>query len=269
MNRKKTMALIGALALLGLGLRNAWADEALTAKQIMEKNFYVTKVKAFKADSTMVLFNAQGEKRERKLANVQALEANGVDSKTLAKFLEPADVRGTGFLQIEHSGADDDQWIFLPALQKSRRLVANNKKDSFFGSDFSYGDISLPKVEAYSHRLTGMEAVGGADCYVVESVPATDQLKDDTGYSKKVSWIRKDNFIEAKVDYYDLNGELFKTQTTSGYQQASSHPDRWLVVHREMDNVQTGHKTVFDFAHLDIKSPVEDGLFTTRSLERP
>ena len=193
----------------------------MTAKQIMEKNFYVTKVKAFKADSTMVLFNAQGEKRERKLANVQALEANGVDSKTLAKFLEPADVRGTMFLQIEHSGADDDQWIFLPALQKSRRLVANNKKDSFFGSDFSLCDISLPKVEAYSHRLTGMEAVGGADCYVVESVPATDQLKDDTGYSKKVSWIRKDNFIEAKVDYYDLNGELFKTQTTSGYQQAS------------------------------------------------
>lgn len=178
-------------------------------------------------------------------------------------------MRGTGFLQIEHSDADDDQWIFLPALQKSRRLVANNKKDSFFGSDFSYGDISLPKVTAYTHKLTGSEMVDKADCYVIESVPATAQLKDDTGYSKKISWIRKDNFIEAKVDYYDLNGELFKTQLISGYHQASANPDRWLVAHREMNNVQTSHKTLFDFTHVDIKSPVDEDLFTTRSLERP
>lgn len=247
----------------------AVAGEVLSARQIMEKNFYVTKVKTLKAVSTMVLINPQGEKRERKLTNLQKLQANGVDSRLLAKFLEPADVRGTGFLQVEHSDADDDQWIFLPALAKSRRLVANNKKDSFFGSDFSYGDITLPKVDAYRHTLKGSEVIGGKDYYVIESVPANDSLKADTGYSKKVSWIRKDNFLEGKVDYYDLNGALLKTQLAADHKKLETNPERWLAQRREMTNVQTGHKTIFTFDQVKAGIVLDDGAFTTRSLERP
>jgi len=217
----------------------------------------------------MVLINPQGEKRERKLTNYAKLQRDGVDNLLLAKFLEPADVRGTGFLQVEHSNADDDQWIFLPALAKSRRLVANNKKDSFFGSDFSYGDITLPKVDAYKHTLKGTETIGGLDYYVIESVPASDTLKDDTGYSRKITWVRKDNFLEGKVEYYDLNGELFKTQITADHKKLESDPDRWLALRREMTNVQTGHKTIFTFDQVTNGAGIEEGLFTTRSLERP
>ncbi|HVM32603.1 MAG TPA: outer membrane lipoprotein-sorting protein, partial [bacterium] len=159
--------ILGALAALS-GVILGHAQEALTGTQVMEKNFYASKVKTLKADSDLVLINAQGEKRIRKVANTQALQPNGIDSKFLAKFLDPADIRGTGFLQIEHSDADDDQWVYLPALQKSRRLVANNKKDSFFGSDFSYGDITLPKPEVYTNTLKPSEPVAGQDCYVVE-----------------------------------------------------------------------------------------------------
>ena len=267
---KKNRILVTAGIALVIALLSVAAHSGeLSARQIMEKNFYVTKVTSLKAVSEMVLINAQGEKRERKLANIVKLEPNGVDSKTVAKFLEPADVRGTGFLQVEHSDADDDQWIFLPALQKSRRLVANNKKDSFFGSDISYGDISLPKVDTYSHTLKGSEAVDGFDCYIVESVPATDQLKDDTGYSKKISWIRKDNFMEAKVDYYDLNGELLKTQLATDHHQVEKNPDHWLAETREVTNVQTGHKTLFTFEKVQAGIPIDDSVFTTRQLERP
>ncbi|HET9870498.1 MAG TPA: outer membrane lipoprotein-sorting protein [bacterium] len=258
---------LGILAVLGTaspGLPQA----ALTADQVMEKNFYAAKVKTLKADSDLVLINAQGDKRVRKVSNLQALQPNGVDSKLLVKFLDPADIRGTGFLQIEHSDADDDQWVYLPALQKSRRLVANNKKDSFFGSDFSYGDITLPKPKAYVNTLKGSQAVDGIDCYVVESVPASESLKEDTGYGKKVSWIRKDDFIEAKVEYYDLSGQLLKVQVTGGVTKAGSNPDRYLVAHREMDNVQTGHKTTLDFTHVQTGVAVDDGVFSTRSLER-
>lgn len=268
------LTILGAFAPVGPFVSSAagapaGAKEELTARQIMEKNFYVTKVKTMKAVSTMVLINPQGEKRERKLTNLQKLQANGVDDLLLAKFLEPADVRGTGFLQVEHSDADDDQWIFLPALGKSRRLVANNKKDSFFGSDFSYGDITLPKVDAYQHTLTGSETIGGLDYYVIESVPANDTLKEDTGYSKKVSWIRKDNFLEGKVDYYDLNGALLKTQVAADHKKLESNPDRWLALRREMTNVQTGHKTIFTFDQVKAGQSIDDGQFTTRSLERP
>ena len=103
-------------------------------------------------------------------------------------------------------------WIYLPALKKSRRLVANNKKDSFVGSDFSYGDISLPKVIKYRHTLTRTEAMDGVDCYVIESVPGDDAVKANSGYSKKITWVRPDNFVETKVEYYDLAGRLLKTQ---------------------------------------------------------
>src|SRR5260370_3918073 len=110
-----------------------------------------------------------------------------MDSKLLVKFTFPSDIKGTAFLQIEHIEADDDEWIYLPALGKSRRLVANNKKDSFVGSDFSYGDISLPSVDLYEHRLMSSEVIDNHDCYEVESLPKSDTTKTDIGYGRKLN----------------------------------------------------------------------------------
>jgi len=148
----------------------------------------------------MVLINDKGQRRERNSTNVVKLQPNGVDSKFLITFSTPADIKGTGFLQVEHIDGDDDLWIYLPALKKSRRLVANNKKDSFVGSDFSYGDISLPKVDKYRHVLLRSDSVDGADCFVIESTPADETVRSTSGYSRKITWVRKDNFLERKVE---------------------------------------------------------------------
>jgi outer membrane lipoprotein-sorting protein len=215
----------------------------------------------------MVLINDKGQKRERKNTTTLKLQPNGVDSNLLVKFSFPNDIKGTGFLQIEHSDGDDDQWIYLPALKKSRRLVANNKKDSFVGSDFSYGDISLPKVDLYRHSLLRSEAIDNHDCYVVESVPANDTVNSNNGYSKKITWVRKDSFLEAKVEYYDLSGRLLKTQLTTGHQLVEPNPQRWFPLYREMTNHQTGHKTVLNFEKVQSGVAVPDGLFTTRYVE--
>jgi outer membrane lipoprotein-sorting protein len=216
----------------------------------------------------MVLINDKGQKRERKMATTQKLQANGVDSNLLVKFSFPTDIKGTGFLQIEHSDRDDDQWIYLPALKKSRRLVANNKKDSFVGSDFSYGDVSLPKVDLYRHALLRSETVDGHDCYVVESAPANDAVKSNNGYSKKITWVRKDSFLEAKVEYYDLAGRLLKTQLITNHKLVEPDKRRWFALNREMINRQTGHKTVLSFEKVESGVPVPDELFTTRYVER-
>lgn len=180
----------------------------------------------------------------------------------------PADIKGTGFLQVEHNDGDDDLWIYLPALKKSRRLVANNKKDSFVGSDFSYGDISLPKVDLYRHTLLRTETVEEMECHVVESVPASEQVKANSGYSRKITWARTDNFIEAKVEYYDLSGRHFKTQRTARHELIEPDKNRWFVLHREMTNHRTGHRTIFSGDNFDPKPSVPDELFTTRSIER-
>jgi outer membrane lipoprotein-sorting protein len=183
------------------------------------------------------------------------------------RFSTPADIKGTSFLQVEHIEGDDDLWIYLPALKKSRRLVANNKKDSFVGSDFSYGDISLPKVDLYRHTLQRTEKVDGRDCYVVESVPATDGVRANSGYGKKLTWVRADNFVEAKVEYYDLAGRLWKTQTVSRHEQVEPQKARWFALQREMVNHQTGHRTVISMSKVTPGVAVPDETFTTRFIE--
>ena len=258
----------GRLAILASLLAAPSLAAQPTAREVMEKNFHVTKVTAIEMEATMVLINDRGQTRERKTTTVVKLQPNGIDSKFLVRFSAPADIRGTGFLQVEHSDGNDDLWIYLPALKKSRRLVANNKKDSFVGSDFSYGDIALPKVDLYQHTLKGREQVDGADCYVVESTPRDDVVRSTSGYSRKVTWVRVDNALEAKVEYYDLAGRLLKTQLVKRHQLVEPDKGKWFALHREMANHQTGHRTTFIVDKLQAVARIADDLFTTRYLER-
>jgi hypothetical protein len=262
---RPTLAVIAAL--LGAAVSSHAAAE-LSAREIMEKNFFASKVSALKTEAVMTLVNDRGQKRERRTTTLVKLQPNDVDSKFLVRFSSPADIKGTGFLQIEHSESDDDQWIYLPALKKSRRLVANNKKDSFVGSDFSYGDISLPKVDLWKHTLLRVEKVEADDCYVIESLPADETVKANSGYSRKMSWISRADFFERKVDYYDLGGRLLKTQLVGNVELIEADKGRAFARHREMVNSQTGHKTVFDVEKLDPHPAAPDDLFTTRSIER-
>lgn len=241
---------------------------SLNAHGIMEKNFFVTKTKTLKSANTMLLINDKGQTRERQTHSVSKLQKNGTDSDLLITFDAPADIKGTGFLQIEHSDGDDDLWIYLPALKKSRRLVANNKKDAFVGSDFSYGDILLPKVDLYQHTLLRSEVIDGHDCYVVQSLPKDEITKRNSGYSKKITWVRKDNFLETRVEYYDLTERLLKTQTVSEHKLIEPNTQRWIAQRREMINHQTGHKTVFTFDRTESGMAIPDTVFTTRTLER-
>jgi outer membrane lipoprotein-sorting protein len=269
-NRRPFLIGGGALALSPFGVLAAPAPGAgdANAHDLMQKNFFVSKIKAFKTSGRMVLINDRGEKRERRTTTFSVLQPNGIDSKLLVKFTYPTDVNGTAFLQVEHIAGEDDEWIFLPALGKSRRLVANNKKDSFVGSDFSYGDISLPNVDLYDHRLLGSEAVAGRDCHKIESTPKSDQTKANSGYSRKITWLRKENFVESKVEYYDLSGRLLKIQLVGDAKLLEPDKGRWFAVHREMANQQTGHRTVIDFDEVSLAASLPEDWFTTRYLER-
>lgn len=245
------------------------AAQQLTATEVMARNFSVTKVAALTVEATMVLTNERGQTRERRTTTTIKRQANGVDSKFLVRFSAPADISGTGFLQVEHSTGDDDLWIYLPALAKSRRLVANNKKDSFVGSDFSYGDIALPRVDLYVHTLKGHEQVDGTDCYVIESVPRDDAVRASSGYGRKVTWVRADNFLETKVEYYDVAGRLLKTQLVRRHTPVPNEAGKWFALSREMTNHQTSHRTSFTVDRLRTDVPVTDEMFTTRWIERP
>ena len=254
------------LAIAAAGAAAAGAEPDAVA--IMEKNFFATKLQVLRAESHMTLINAKGQKRERKSSNMVKLQPNGVYSKFLVKFSAPNDIKGTAFLQIEDSDGEDDMWIYLPAMKKSRRLVANNKKDSFVGSDFSYGDILLPRVSLYRHVLLRSEILDGHDSFVVESTPADDTVKANSGYSRKITWVRKDNFLETKVEYFDLSGRPLKTQRVTNHQIVEPDTQRWIALHRHMTNHQTGHQTILRIVQPTRDAPMPDELFSIRYLER-
>src|SRR5260221_2660122 len=260
------IAVGSALTVLGLGFGGGDPAAELSADAMMQKHFCVAKINSFKSTGTMLLINDKGQTRERKSSTYSVLQPNGIDSKLLVKFTFPTDMKGRVFLQVEQVEADDDEWIYLPALGKSRRLVANNKKDSFVGSDFSYGDISLPSVELYEHRSLGSEAADGQDCYKVESTPKTESTRDNSGYSRKITWLRKNNFVEAKVEYYDLSNRLLKTQVISQPQLLDPDPHRGLARHTQRTNQQTGHKTVLNFDEVEAAVAVPEDLFSNRHL---
>lgn len=263
MKKLMTIALLAA----AFGPAGAHASKELSADAIMEKNFFSSKVRTLEKKVTLTLADPQGGIRERKIHAISALTPNGVDSKLMVRIVAPADVKGIGFLKHEHIDAEDDQWIFLPALHKSRRLVSNNKKDSFMGTDFSYGDILPPKATLYQNRLTGSETVDGIDCYVIESTATDDKVRREYDYAKKVQWIDKSNFHEVKIDYYDLSGKLLKTQLVKGVTLMDKEQGRWAASLREMRNHQTGHKSTFVANAAKAGIVIPDATFTSRHLE--
>jgi hypothetical protein len=257
------------LSLLALLMSSAaaLASTELSADQIMKNNFFSSKVKALEKNVTLTLTDEQGATRERRIHAISVLTQNGIDSRLLVRIVAPADVKGIGFLKNEHLDGEDDQWIFLPALHKSRRLVSNNKKDSFMGTDFAYGDILPPKETLYQNKLIGSEMVDGIDCYIIESIAADDKVRREYDYAKKVQWIAKSNFHEVKIVYYDLGGKLLKTQSIKGITLMDKDDDRWAATSREMVNHQTKHKSTFVANSAKAGVTVPSTTFTLRNLE--
>jgi predicted RND superfamily exporter protein len=245
----------------------ASADE-LTPEAIMQRNFVALKVADSTSDATFTLRNSDGQERVRKTLTSTKLQPNGTDNMRLVRFLSPQDVRSTATLTIENSDRDDDIWIYLPALKKTRRLLASNKKDSFVGTDFSYGDVIGFKVGEWRHAVLREEAVDGAPCFVVESLPSSPDVQENSGYSKRLQWIRKDNFVAVKGEFYDTAGQLLKTIIASDLREVDAEKGRWQAMRLEARNVQTGHSTTIEQQNFKANQGLSTQQFAARELER-
>lgn len=241
--------------------------QAPSVEAIMKRNFMVGKVDDSVSTATLTLINASGQQRVRKTVTRTKLKPDGVDNMRIVRFLSPPDVRGTATLTIENADGDDDIWIYLPALRKTRRLLASQKKDSYVGTDLSYGDIIGFKVAEWRHSLVRREKLNGVDCYVIASVPATETVQENSGYSKRLQWIRTDNFVTEKGEFYDTNGKLLKTIISTDIRQVDSAKDRWQTMHIEARNVQTGHSTTVQFENFKANLGLSAREFNARELE--
>ena len=136
---------------------------------------------------------------------------DGLSSKSFIYFESPPDVKDTTFLNWsqEDAEADDDQWIYLPALRKVRRIASGDKENSFMGSDIIYDDMADREVEEDTHKLLRVEQNNGTKFYVLESTPT----KKNYIYSKKLRWINAENLTEPRMEFYDRRGRLLKIWT--------------------------------------------------------
>ncbi len=268
---RKAAALVVALA-VGAGALPAPEAHAqtLSAEDIATRNFAVGKVADSVTEATFRLISPSGQERVRKTQGRSKLKAGSLDNRSLVRFLSPADVRGTVTLTIENSepGRDDDIWIYLPALKKVRRLVSSNKKDSFVGTDFSYGDVIGYRVADWSHRIVREEKADGFDCWLIESLPKNAQVREDSGYSRRTAWIRKDNFAAVRAESYDLSGTLLKVITLRDHRNVDPKNGKWVAMKAEAHNVQENRRTVIEFDRYEVNQGVSEDSFTARALER-
>lgn len=240
----------------------------LSPQEVMNRNYRASKVKDSRSVVEFKLISKSGQERVRETETFSKLKPKSLDAMRLVVFNRPADVKGAKTLMIENSKGDDDIWIYLPAVKKSRRLISSNKKDSFSGTDFSYGDIIGHRAEDWKHKINGTESVDGKECYIVESTPVSAEVADSSGYSKRVSWIDQNSFIALKAEAYDLSGKLLKKYKSDNIKKVDSKLSKYQPMLIVVENVQTGNRTRLEFKEYKANIGVEDSKFTSRSLER-
>ena len=215
----------------------------------------------FAAGLTMVLRDRQGRESIRQM-RFKVLEVTEDGDKSLFMFDQPRDVQGTALLTHAHVNTQDDQWLYLPALKRVKRISAARRSGSFMGSEFSYEDMSSPEVEEYTHRYLRDEPCGELTCTVTEQVP----LDEKSGYSRKVVWQDTGELRAWKMELYDRRGSHLKTLTFANYQQ---YLDRyWRAGEQTMVNHLTGASTVLRWTDFRFGANLDDSEFTQTALRR-
>ena len=261
MNMNTTRIFLTAMVFVLAAFAGTVNAQQMTGKEIIEKVYYRNDGDDRKGELTMTLVNSRGDQRVREIR--QFNKDFGSTEKKIMFFLSPADVRNTSFMNwsYDDESKDDDQWIYLPALRKVKRISSDSKSDYFMGSDFTYDDLGERHPNEDNHKLLRTEIIDGEECYVVESTP-----KDpDYMYSKTVTWIIKDKWIGLQKKFYDEDGDNLKILKVQEYERLSGI---WVIMHSVMENVQKEHKTIMEYRDVEINTGIPSNYFTERMMTR-
>jgi hypothetical protein len=239
--------------------------EHLTGREIIDKSRALTRIEGMKSELEMRIINKSGQERVRKLKLISKENDRGVE-KSLMYFLEPANVRGTGFLNIIAPGKEDEKYLYLPALGRPRRISSSERGGSFMGSDFSYEDIS-PNIDDYKYEFLNVKSLDDCEVYVVKAEPTSDKIKKDVGFTEKIIFIRKDNFVPIKVEYF--NDKKKKTKVMIAEDIKKINEACWTVTRMQMKDLEKDSRTILIYNNINVSLKISDNYFTIRQLTRP
>jgi len=218
------------------------------------------------SDMVMILKNRHGDESKR-IIRGKTLEVPNDGDKSLQTFDNPKDVKGTAFLTFTHKVGDDDQWLYLPALKRVKRISSSNKTGSFMGSEFSYEDFGSQEIEKYTYKFTKEEPCPGDEfktltCFVVESYPVDKK----SGYTKRIAWIDTKEYRSIKIDFYDRKKSHLKTLTFAGYKEYLGK--YWRADELYMINHQSGKSTRLQWKNYNFGVGLKDSDFNKNALQR-
>jgi len=215
----------------------------------------------------MVLIDKRGKQRIRELRSFS--KDKGEDTHSMMFFLSPPDVKDTGFLTYDYDDPDrdDDQWLYLPALKKTKRIASSDKSGSFMGSDFSYADMTDRPLEKYTYQLLQESEVGGHPVWVIQSTPIDDDEIDETGYTKSIQFVRKDIDFVIRAKTWVKKGKRNKYMEVQELEQIDGIWVPTVMTMTTKKGKQTLHKTILRTSDVKFNQDLDFDLFTVRGLE--
>lgn len=251
----------GALLVLALNA-NANTDNAQRGLEIVTKVDLVDRGWGdVRADLEMILGNKQGQTSSRTLS-IKTLEVKNDGDKSLSVFDEPKDVKGTAFLSFSHALEPDQQWLYLPALKRVKRISSVNKSGPFLGSEFAFEDLSSFEVEKYTYEFLREDTLSEQPVFIVKFTPKYEH----SGYQHQEVWIDQERHIFLKTDYFDRKGALLKTLEFHNYKQYLNQywrADRFVV-----NNHQNGKSTILNWQNYQFRTGLSDTDFNQNGLKR-
>ena len=261
----KTATLVPLLALL---LLPAVANAQLpSGREVLEKQEEARKIPSFQAKAMLTTTKeGDSEKAAKKFRWWRKL-SDKTHFVTLTRFDEPATIRGEGVL-IREGKDQNDVLLYLPHFKKVRRVEGQSQSSSFFGSVFSYSDVALTHADDSSAKVLREEDCPGEKqkCIVVEITPSTPKVRDRTGYSRSIQWVRKDNWITVAGEFYDLKGKLWKRLTATEVREVDAKNHKWLPHNIKLEDLQKKRTTVLKLADVKVNATLDDTLFTEQNL---
>ncbi len=248
---------------------HAAQDGAVTGEDVVKNCDYKNPGNDQRSKLAIILKDSSGSERKNVYLRLwkDYKGAEGVADKMILFTEYPPDAQGAAFMRwafTRESDKNADQWIYLPALRKIRRVSIRDPGDSFLGSDLTYADISGRAWDEDEHKLLRTEPANNNEFYVVESTPK----EKSPLYSKRLSWFLKttawEGCIKARVDYYDKRGDLLKRQNLRWQKVGAA----WVWDKVVVQNVQTLHSSLFEVTNVEINVGLQDGLFAERTLEK-
>ncbi len=249
--------------ILALSLQVTLAQQS-DPVQLMDKSRDLTMSGNIQSTVTLTITEKSGSVRSRKLNMITKSYDDGT-IKRMVKFLDPADVRGTAMLIVDSKDAQDDMWIYLPALKKTRRIVSTEKGKSFMSSEFSNADMSSGSNTDFIIRH--LPESGKTDTWIIENVPVSDEKADEYGFSKKVTYLEKGSLKTKKIDFYNFDGEMFKTIEILATQPLTGK-EGYVMTDMLARNHLNGRSSRVKFDQVNTTASIPDNTFLADNLAR-